>query len=395
MHWWHIGITLLLASVLLSGCNDSKQIPGTAPTASMIVYHYDPVRSVVIASTVPAVFTPEITPLDFATILATLPGVSYSPAPELQLADPQARVDNNTLTVDYQKATGLSRLTSTQAMAVQAMLEAWLRVPGVAHVNILAAGQPLTSVGSLKIAEPLQPTYHAYVVQPQTGEVAYLIDGPQPATPGDALAAMQKRVITETPATQGFQPLLPPDTTIKAATDKIENALLPVDLSANFPHDDSARLSGIILMLTQYPEVNTVRFTFDGKTIDQDIMRGNLKDPFSARLLMLPETVARVAHPQELETLHAAVQAKLGHAPASFGAGLIWRDWATLAVVPDANTAPQTFLLRQQAEGYTVVAGGTDMTADRLLVLNVPREVIIAFRLSGWQHIVSGTGNPE
>lgn len=388
MRYWMMLLGMLLLVCCLAGCEEEEEQPST--TRSLLTFRYDAARDVVLANTAPITTTLPVTGTAYAGALTRQPDVSYAPSPTIQLSDPAVTLSDGGLTVNYRTATDLGGLASAQSTAVLAALEAWWWTPGVRTLRVQAAGQPLTTVGPVAVTQPLSRTFHTYVVQPLTGEVAYLVGALNPATLADAVAVIQRREITEFPATQGFQPLLPPGVTMTVATDRLADGVLPVNLSAEFPRAQSFRLAGIVLMLTQYPEVDAVRFTFGGETIDAPFMRGNLNAPITPQLLLLPADAARPASREITQTLQAAVQARLGKALASYGPALVWREWATISVVPEAGAAAQTFVLKQAPDGFTVQLAGANLTAEQLTTANVPRDAIIALRIPGWETLAAG-----
>jgi hypothetical protein len=374
----------VLGLFLLASCPDRTDI-ATPIAITMMTFRYDGARDVVIATTRPLAIAQPVTSQRFANALALASGVSYTPAANLRLANPVPTVNGAVLTVDYRDVAGLGQLASAQVNAILAALEAWWWVPGITEIQLQAAGQPITTLGPLTISQPLRREYHTYVIQPQTGEVGYLVGSLTPPTLTEAVRILRARQISEFPATQGFQPLLPPE--IDATTGTVKDGTLPVNLTAPFSTGQSPRLAGMILMLTQYPEIEAVQYTFAGETTNAPFMRGNLNAPLSSQQLLLPSTVASIATAQQRTGIEAAVVAHLGAQPASIGQALIWRDWAKVAVTPTPGVPVQQYVMHQGAQGYTVQTVDAGAPSDVLLARGVTREAIIAFRLQGWEEL--------
>lgn len=381
---WVIYLWLCPFALLLAGCGDNTApLAPSRALASMVTFRYDAARDVVVAQTSTLAYQDPLTAQRYAEALAMLDNTSYAPTTTLRLANPTPTVSDGVLTVNYRDVAGLEQLSSAQTTAILAALEAWWWVPEIRELRVQANGQPLTTLGPITLTQPLRRAYHTYIYHPQTGEVAYLVGSLTPANLSEAIAIINRREIREFPATQGFLPLLPPNVTMTPAIDKIVRGILPVDLSANFPRQDSARLAGLVLMLTQFPQAGAVQFTFGGESVKMDFMRSTLDAPLSSQQLLLPPIVAQSANRATQEALQATVQETLGRVPASYGSALVWRDWATVPVVPQAGATARMVLLQQQAQGYQVVL--SDVTQAGQPLRSVPSEVIIAFRLFGWE----------
>lgn len=375
---------LAIAAVLLAGCPEEENGLPVQQAISMLTFRYDAARDVVIATTRSLVVDGAVTLQRYADALAGLPEAAYTPSNAIRMADPQASFGNGVLTVNYRDVAGLERLSSAQAAAALAVLEAWFWTPEVAQVRLLFNGQPATVLGPVAITQPLRRGFHTYVLQPTTGEVGYLTGALTPADLSAAIAILRNRQISAFPAQQGFTPLLPSNVTLTANPNQIVNGVLTVDLSANFPRTDSVRLAGIVLMLTQFPAVRAVRFIFGGETVTAPIMRGNLSAPLTPYDLLLPAAAA-VAAPAVNEAVKTAAMKSLGR-PADFSQALVWKNLALITAQP-ADTAPLTMLLKTWDGGYQVLASGPSIPVTQLLQQGVPVEAVIAFRLTGWENL--------
>ncbi len=376
----------VLAVLLLMGCSTEKVEPRrTTERISIPTFRYDAARDVVLVTANPALVSVPIDPQRYATALALLSGAGYTPTAGVRLADPEATLTDSTLTVNYRDSASLAQLSSAQAMAVMAVLEAWFWVPGVRAMSLRVNGEPVRVLGPLAMTQPLRPVYHTYVVQPDTGEIGYLVGAATPGNPTEAIASLRSRVISPLPVQRGFQPLLPADTTLTAAPERMEDGVLSVELSAIVPRQTHPRLAGLVMMLTQFPMVDAVRFTFGGKTVDEPFMRTNLNRAISPYDLLLPGVVAAIPTPEIVAAIRGTVQASLGRAPAAFGVARVWREWAFVTATPTADVAPKTFILRTQHPGFEVKAYGQDLPVTQVLQQGVPGEAIIAFRLPGWE----------
>lgn len=376
-----------LFGLLLLGCSEEGE-PAPQATTSLLTFRYDAARDVVLATTHALATTDDsVTAQQYATALALRPEVSYAPSTTLRLASPEVTVDNGALTVNYREAAGLQGLASAQVSAVLAALEAWFWVPGITEVRVQANGQPLTALGPVVLEQPMPRRFHTFVYQPATTEVAYLVGSLMPATLAEAVELLQQRQIREFPATQGFRPLLPQESMVTVRADALADGVLPIDLAADFPRVEPSRLAGMVLMFTQFPQVEAVRFTFGGQTVNIPFMRSNLGGPITPYDLLLPAEVGTVAGGQTLQELQSAARAALGQPPASFGPALTWRTWAVITAVPTAGAAPQTLVLQRGPVGYNVVMSGTNLPLAQLLERGVPREAIQALRLPGWEQV--------
>ena len=385
MRWWFFCALLGAAMFVLTGCPDQDGVPGQQ-SSSILVFRYDAVRDVVITSTYQLSADTPITAQRYANALAALPEVSYTPTAAIRLANPLATVVNDVLTVNYRDVAGLQQLSSAQAASAVAAFEAWRWVPGVREVRLQAAGQPMTILGPLVITQPLQFGNYTYVVNPTTGEVAYLVGSLNPATIAQAVTILQQREIRELPAQAGLRPLLPVGVTISANPAAITTAgVLTVNLSANFPREETARLAGIVLMMTQFPTVNAVQFTFGGQTVNAPFMRSNLNAPIRPYDLLLPLIVASAASVETTAQLQAIAEKTLGR-KAEVASALVWQDLALLTTDAQPGTAPQTVALRKMEQDYVVLGHGVNLSVVQLLQQGVPQEAITAFRLPGWEN---------
>jgi hypothetical protein len=92
MRWFLVFGLLLSTVLLLSGCPEEENgLPMQQPI-SMLVFRYDAVRDVVIASTRSLATDTAVTPQRYADALSGLPEVSYTPSPGIRMANPQATV---------------------------------------------------------------------------------------------------------------------------------------------------------------------------------------------------------------------------------------------------------------------------------------------------------------
>ncbi len=410
MRGWILTLALVLGAWLLAGCESNEPPVSRVLTTSMLAFRYDDARGLALAATYPlnltvndlppdyAVLTNlqswrmlvnSITPQRYATALAGLPAVSYLPGAEQTLGDPAAVVRGNVVTVNYRAARGLATLSRTQATAVLAALEAWWWVPGVSEVHVQANGQPLAALGPVALTDPLTRVAHTYVLNPNTGEIGYLVGGLSPTTPPEALDILKRREVLEFPATQGFLPLLPPNLAPTVGFDKITDNTLPVDISPNTysAQQQHPRLAGLVLTFSQFPQVSSLRFTFDQLTVSQSFMRGNLEKPLAVYDLLLPPETAVAATGPAATGIQTAVQAYLGKTPKSYGAALTWERWACVTVQPADPIEEKTVLLSQDVQGYSVKSTAARLTARQALVDNIPRPAIIAFRLPGCETV--------
>ncbi|MHB9107123.1 MAG: GerMN domain-containing protein [Armatimonadota bacterium] len=382
---WLFLLAVLISAVLLAGCPEEENGQPMQQAISILTFRYDAARDVVIANTRSFAVDGAITPQRYADALAGLPEATYTPSATIRMTDPQATVTDGVLTVNYRDVAGLGGLSSAQAAAAFAALEAWWWVPGVTQVRLQFNGQPATALGPVAITQPLSRPIHTYVLQPTTGEVGYLTGALMPADLPAALTILRNRQISTFPAQQGFTPLLSPNVTLTANPNQIANGVLTVDLAGNFPRTDSARLAGIVLMLTQFPAVQAVRFTFGGETINAPIMRSNLNAPLRPYDLLLP-AAATAASPAVTDAVKTAA-AKTLATPADFEPALVWKDLALVTTRPQPDTAPRSFLLKGQEGTYRVLASGTNLPVAELLQQGVPVEAVIAFRLPGWENL--------
>jgi len=385
MRWSFVFGFLMAAVLLLAGCPEEENgLPRQQPI-SMLTFRYDAVRDVVIVSTRSLPVEDAITPQRYADALSLLPDASYAPSPTIRMALPQAMVADGVLTVNYREVAGLQQLSSAQAAAALASIEAWWWVPEVREVRLRFNGQPATVLGPVALTAPLQRASHTFVLQPVTGEVGYLVGALMPANLAGAIAILQNRQISAFPATQGFVSLLPANTTLTANPNQLANGVLAADLSANCPRTDNARLAGIVLMLAQFPAVQAVRFTFNGQTVSSPIMRGNLNAPLRPYDLLLPRAAA-VAASEVTDAVKIVVVKSLGQ-PAEFGQALVWQNMALITTRPPPEIAPVTFVLKEQEQGYRVLASSPNIPVAELIKQGVPLEAVIAFRLPGWENL--------
>ncbi|MHB9025206.1 MAG: GerMN domain-containing protein [Armatimonadota bacterium] len=383
MRWLLIGV-LLAGMAMLAGCGDRDEAD-TGPRTSLLLFRYDPAREIVTATTMPLAVEGTPTAGQYADALESQPGMSYTPSTSLRLADPQATVTDGALTVNYRQADGLGAMSSAQATQVLAMLEAWWWTPGVRELRLQVKGEPVATLGPLAVTQPLARGFYTFVLQPDTGEVGYLVGSLNPRTPAEALGILQRREIREFPAARGFRPLLPVDATIVPAFDKLADGVLPVNITGAFSPSDHARLAAVVLHFTQFPEITAVRFTFNGETVNELFMRGNLNAPLTPRDLLLPAAVALPATATEAAAVRAAVIAALGKEPAGMGASSTWREWAKVPVYHTLGAETHTYLLRQAAGTYSVQASGANLMVTPDLLQKVPREALIALRVPGWE----------
>lgn len=381
---WFLLCCVMISAVLLAGCTEGENGQPMQQTISMLTFHYDAARDVVIATTRSFAVDGAVTPQRYADALAGLPEATYTPSAAIRMTDPQATFVDGVLTVNYRDVAGLEGLSSAQAVAALAAIEAWFWVPDVTQVRLLFNGQPATVLGPVAITQPLRQAFHTYVLQPATGEVGYLTGALTPADLAAAITILRNRQISTFPAQQGFMPLLPPNVTLTANPSQIVNGVVTVDLGGNFQPTDSARLAGIVLMLTQFPTVLAVRFNFNGETVNAPIMRGNLNAPLRPYDLLLP-TAAAVALPAVNDTVTTAAMKSLDR-PAKFGQALVWKNLALITAQP-ADTAPLTMLLKTWDGGYQVLASGPSIPVVQLLQQGVPAEAVVAFRLPGWENL--------
>ncbi|HEX2950219.1 MAG TPA: hypothetical protein VHV83_11755, partial [Armatimonadota bacterium] len=138
---------------------------------------------------------------------------------------------------------------------------------------------------------------------------------------------------------------------------------------------------GIVLMLTQFPGIDAVQFTFAGVKRDAPFMRGNLNAPISSMQLLLPPLAAKPANRQTAEIIRRAIPVDQEENELTFCSTLIWQDWAMV------TTTSRSYLLERQDETYTVRFADNELQAKELLIRKVPSDVIIAFRISGWQDL--------
>lgn len=375
----------------MAGCGTLPPSPTAVPPPTSIVsFQYDAARDVVIAHSTPLTLTNPPTAQNYADALALLPDVSFTVAPTLRLAAPQATVMDDTVTVNYREVAGLQQLAAAQATAMLAALEAWRWVPGVTRVQVLAAGRPLTQLGPLILTQPLTPVYHTYVFQPETGEVGYLVGDLLPANLTQAQDILRRREIRDFPARQGFRPLLPLDTTIAATPDPNHPAVLNVDLSPNFPRMERARLAGLVLEFNQFPTVTAVRFTFGGQLASGMFMRSDLRTALTPYDLLLPAAAALVADEPTATVMRDTATAMLGQIAVNAGPVLVWHEWAALTVTPPADAPPHLFVFRKETTGYAMQIHGARLLTIEMLQRGVPREAIIALRIPGWETLALG-----
>lgn len=370
---------LLLLTLVFTGCTESSK--SSTPRTSLLVMRYDVTRDVAIVSTRPLASDEAVTAQRYADALESYAEVM--PAPTYRLAEPKATVNDGVITVDFEFAAARGSLASAQLADAQTALESWFWVPGVERANFLVKGAPLALPEMAPFAQPTPRPYRTFVIQPDTGEMAYLFTAPAPKDLADAISLLQKREISKEAAKAGFQPLLP--TGAKLATDpaKIDNGVLTVDVPASVAADD-ARLAGIVLMLAQFPHVTAVRFTVDGKATERAFLRGNLKASVTPYQLVLPESVGVIAGKDTAEAVQGAVQADAGRVPLEFGPVRTWRTWSAVTAGPRQSNERQTYLVQRTPEGqYAIKLKGADLTAAQVRDA-VPAEALIALRLPGW-----------
>lgn len=435
MRWWALVIGMLAGMLMVVGCSDPAAQPPV--TISLLTFLYDPQRQVALAVTRDVVispagdfitsmpvnmatasptmtptqpystnhpsgtmdyrierqdygvvaparapyFIPPVGAQEYANALANLPQMNLMPAPGVSFANPVPTVTDGALSVNYLTLAGLDQLSVEQASPIFVSLESWWWVPGVHCLTLLINGNPLKVLGPYTFCTPLQRSLYTFLVQGDTGEVGYQIDAPYPANLADALDILAKRELALTPATQGFIPLIPPDVNFTAYVGNITNGVLTFDLSTCFDTKDQYRLAGLVLMLTQFPEVSAVQFAFNGQIVDAPFMRANLNQPLTATDLILPTTVGMLPCVAELNAIQNTVQASLGHSPASMDNALVWQQWASVQVVPTQGATSLLYVMRKVGDHYAVFASGTDLKAEQLLRQGMPHEAIIALHL--------------
>jgi len=385
MRWLFVFGFFISAILLLAGCPEEENGRPMQQSISILTFRYDAARDVVIATTRSLLVDVAITPQRYADTLSQLPEASYTPSPAIRLANPQATMADGVLTINYREVAGLERLSSAQTVAAFAAIEAWWWVPDVREVRLRFNGHPATVLGPVTLTQPLRQAFYTYVLQPATGEVGYLVGALTPADLAGAITLLRNRQISAFPAQQGFTSLLPSNVTPTANPNQIASGVLAVDLSGNFPRTDNVRMAGIVLMLTQFPTVQAVRFTFDGETINAPFMRGNLNVPLTPYDLLLP-VAAVVAEPAVTDAVKTAAVKTLGQ-PVEFGQALVWKDLVLITMQPRSDAVPQTFLLKGQEGAYRVMAYGPNLPVAQLLQQGVPFEAVIAFRLPGWENL--------
>ncbi|HEX2951851.1 MAG TPA: GerMN domain-containing protein, partial [Armatimonadota bacterium] len=289
---WRLYVWLIIPIVMvfcLGGCKMEEDHSSPTQTMSLLTFDYDAARDVALAHTYPSTYIRPLTAQGYVTALAVLPAVNYHPTANIHLANPIPRVDKKHLVVNYDSASGLDQLSSSQAAGLMAVLEDWLWAYEIKDVDLLVEGRPVRTLGPLTITQPLHRQFHTYVIQPVTGEVGYLVGALTPKSLADAVAILNRKEISELPALHGFEPLLPPQVRITAPVGRITDGTLTANLSSStLPSPFDTRLTGIVLMLTQFPGIDAVQFTFAGVKRDAPFMRGNLNAPISSMQLLLP-----------------------------------------------------------------------------------------------------------
>ncbi len=449
MRWWAMATSAMLGMLLLAGCSEPPAQPPV--TISLLTFHYDCSNNMAVAITRDAVISPmgtvptsrpevlktvpigviapqmysEVTtnqptaspeqrqdyatiaptytptfatpvgPRDYAIALAALPEMSIAPSMFCSFNTPLPSVCSKVLTVNYTTPCNPEDINEVEARAVLVSMEAWWWVPYICDVHLLANGEPLTELGPFTFHNPWEREYHTYLVQCQTGEVGYEFDACGPTNLADALQVLSRQDIGPGPLAKGFTPLLPPEVTIAADTTSICNGVLHVDLSPNFPLCDRFRLAGLVMMLTQFPCVSAVQFTFGGQCLDYCFMRSNLNQPITITDLILPSTVACAPSLATLGLLQCSAQQALGYAPASYGDAMVWQQWASLQVVPAPGVNPQLYILHKVGDHYQVLCHSTDPDPLQLLQQGMPRDAIIALQLPHWEKVLGGKVSSE
>lgn len=246
-----------------------------------------------------------LTPLEYAQALARLPAMQWVPLfSTYRLLNPQVEILNDELIVRY-AVEGQYTISNAEMPALQAMLEAWWWVPGIRKVTFQdGQSNPLPTPEYVKRETPMTRRYHTYAYLPGRDTTGYLT-GPGPASLSQALRQLEEKnlgdykpspnlelllpagshfrpvPITVLKAAMILQPLLPSDSRFRADPRSITDGILNVDLSSTVLDDDKVRLEGIVMMLTQFPEVAAVRFTFDGKIMTDSFYRTTLDKPIS------------------------------------------------------------------------------------------------------------------
>lgn len=384
-----IVLVIVMVGMVCAGCMDSSKSK-PAPRSSVLVFSYDAARDASIARTRPLATTDEITPQRYAEELENY--TEIMPVATYRLADPKATVTDGTVTVDYQMASTRGTLTDAQIAEARTTLESWFWVPKVRQANFQAKGAPLALATAEAYPQPASPTFHAYFIQPDTGEVAHLNGSAAPKDVKEAISLLQKGDISAGAKKQGFAPLLPAGVKLAADPTKIDGGVLTVNFSADVQPDDDARLAGIVLMLTQFSEVEAVQFIIDGKTVARPVMRGNLNAPLTPYLLLLPTDVAALLPKDTALPVQNAVQAEVGRVPLTFGSVKSWRNWALVTATREASEERQTYILKHEGDGtYTMKLKGAALTAAQIHD-TVPAEAIVALRLPGWEDAARETG---
>lgn len=443
MRWWAIVPCALLGMLWLAGCSEPPAQPPV--TLSLLTFRYDPSWNMAIAITRDAVISPMGTvttstpvvmktapigvvsqqsyslpttnyptanpqerqdfatiapsytptfaspalgPLDYANALASLPEMSIAPSMFCSFNSPIPTVCGKVLTVNYTTPCDPENLSEAEATAVLVSMEAWWWVPYICDVHLQANCEPLTELGPFTFHDPWEREYHTYLVQEQTGEVGYEFGAPGPADLAEAMQMLAQQDIGMGPATKGFTPLIPPEVTCTVYPSCGTDGVLRCDLSGNFPISDRFRLAGLVMMLTQFPCINAVQFTFCGRILDYCFMRSNLNKPLTVTDLILPSTVAMPPSLACLHLMQCSAQQALGYTPASYGDAQVWQQWATLHVVPAPGVNAQLCVLHKVGDAYQVLSYGADLDPRQLLQQGMPRDAIIALQLPHWEDVL-------
>lgn len=250
-----------------------------------------------------------LTPLEYARALAHNPAMQWTPPlPNTRYVHPRVSLQAGSLVVRY-TVEGRYPMSSSELAGLWAMLEAWWWVPGVREVTLLdqhGNTLPIPEYGTLERPAPRRYQTYAYLADRYT--MGYLTGVKPPQSLHEALNQLAQRMLGDQSSSPRVQPLLPEGVRITADTRHVVDGVLPVDLSAPIHQERPVRLAGVVMMLTQFPEVQAVRFTFNGEALNDPFMRTTLSQPvtpydleFSARptqpiyaLLLNGQTYAHV-----------------------------------------------------------------------------------------------------
>lgn len=293
-HGFHNLTTHMMALLIaLIGCGNLAQAQTTANEFphTLLLMQYDVERNVKLLETVTfTTTTNDFTPQQYADALAARPEMEFTAGGQnTHYRDPQATVAGDTLSVNYRDYADAS-LSSSQSILFWTRFSSWFWVPGIRKVRLYANGKEVTWVGEGTVEQPIISTAYLYLYNPNTREVG--IDWadsrilPYNATLKEALRTLCEHKQSLTNGRRAFEPLLPkgmvlltPEYPKTPLADS--SGVLHIELPANFPRTEVGRLAGMVLLLTQFPEVNAVRFTFGGKVLNEKFMRTTLDKPIS------------------------------------------------------------------------------------------------------------------